>query len=119
MGASLIPRANQHYEPKNPPRLCLPQPLVLFPLGPKRLKLYDGMSLDHHLCFRDDSDRIDSGNANTHTHTHKISGDSNENSVERMALVTVVTVLMMLIGVQMLIMSMKVILMVEGRRGGQ
>ena len=70
MGASLIPRANQHYEPKNPPRLCLPQPLVLLTLGPKRLKLYDGMSLDHHLCFRDDSDGIDSGNANTHTYTH-------------------------------------------------
>lgn len=49
----------------------------------------------------------------------KINGDSNENSVERMASVTAVTVLMMLVGVQMLIMSVKVTLMVEWRRGGQ
>lgn len=48
----------------------------------------------------------------------KINGDSNENSVERMASVTAVTVLMMLVGVQMLIMSVKVTLMVgvEERR---
>lgn len=36
-----------------------------------------------------------------------------------MASVTAVTVLMMLVGVQMLIMSVKVTLMVEWRRGGQ
>ena len=51
------------------------------------------MSLDHHLCFRDDSDRIDSGNANTRR-KKKINGDRNVNSMEKMALVTAVTVLM-------------------------
>ena len=52
------------------------------------------MSLDHHLCFRVDSDHIDSGNANT---KKKNNGDRNGNSVEKIALVTVVTVLMMVL----------------------
>ena len=53
------------------------------------------MSLDHHLCFRVDSDHIDSGNANTKK--KKINGDRNVNSMKKIALVTVVTVLMMVL----------------------